>query len=154
MALDLNTIRTALDTRITAAINASSRPANIYAYPPDSPELPAIMIRPRTGTATYVQFHKSFSNTTQGDNALVGIELEIEVRVGGWDIDAQIAMDAYLGTATTASIINAIESDKTLGGVVESCWVRAVNAPSRYLPEDGVREYLAAKFEFEAFGRR
>ena len=154
MALDLNEIRTALETQIATALNAPSRPANVYAYPPDSPELPAVMIHPRSNTATYVQYHRSFSTNAAGDNALAGIELEIEVRVGGWDIDAQIAMDAYLSTATAASIIKAVETDKTLGGVIESCWIRAVAAPSRFIPEDGVREYLAARFEFEAFERR
>lgn len=154
MALNLQTIRQALESQIATALNASGRPANVYSYPPDSPELPAVMIRPRQGTATYVQYHQSFANTQRGDNALAGIELEIEIRVGGWDTDAQIAMDAYLSTATTASIINAVEADKTLGGAVESCWIRATSAPSRYVPDDGVREYLAAKFEFEAFERR
>lgn len=154
MALDLAEIRQALETVITAALNSSSRPANVYAYPPDSPELPAVLIRPRQNTATYVQYHKSFSSNQQGDNALAGIELEIEVRAGGWDIDAQMAMDAWLSTGTAASIINAVEADKTLGGVIESCWIRAVGAPQRFIPEDGVREYLAARFEFEGFERR
>ncbi len=154
MALDLAAIRNALAAQIRDALTASSREANVYGYPPDSPELPAVMIRPREGTAEYVQYHETFSSNEQGDGALAGIELEIVVRVGGWDIDAQIAMDDYLSTGTAASIINAVESDKTLGGAVESCWIRATNAPTRFVPGDGVREWLEARFEFEGYERR
>lgn len=154
MALDLGAIRTALQDQVTAALNASDRPANVYAYPPNSPELPAILIRPRSGTGEYVQYHQSFASNIRGDNALAGIELEIEVRVGGWDVDAEIAMDDYLSTGVAASIIDAVEADPTLGGVIEACWIRAVQAPVRLIPEDGVREYLSTRFEWEGYERR
>jgi hypothetical protein len=154
MALDLGAIRTALADQINTALAGSGRPANVFAYPPNSPELPAVLIRPRIGTGTYVQYHQSFANTIRGDNALAGIELEIEVRVGGWDIDADIAMDAYLSTGVASSIIDAVETDPTLGGTIESCWIRAVAAPLRLIPEDGVREYTSTRFELEAYERR
>ena len=154
MALDLGAIRNALADQIRAALAVSGREANVYAYPPDSPELPAVMIRPREGAAEYVQYHQTFSSNEQGDGALAGIELDIVVRVGGWDIDAQIAMDDYLSTGTAASVINSVESDKTLGGAIETCWMRAVGAPVRFMPADGVREWLEARFEFEGYERR
>lgn len=154
MALDLGAIRTALQDQVNIALAASDRPANVYAYAPNSPELPAVIIRPRLGTGEYVQYHQSFANSIRGDNALAGIELEIEVRVGGWDIDAEMAMDAYLSTGVAASIIDAVEADPTLGGVIESCWIRAVQAPVRLIPEDGVREYLSTRFEWEGYERR
>lgn len=154
MALDLAAIREALAQQIRDALIQSGRQANVYAYPPDSPELPAVLIQPRAGTGTYVQYHQSFSLNAQGDGALAGIELEIEVRVGGFLSESDRAMDDYLSTGTDASLINAVEADKSLGGAVESCWIRAVAAPRRYVNEDGTREYLAATFEFEAYERR
>ncbi len=153
MALDLYAIRTALADQIKAALQGTGRDANVYAYPPDSPASPAVLIRPRGGTPTYVQYHQSFSMNEQGDGALAGIELEIEIRVGGSEVDAQIAMDDYLSTGTAASIVNAVEADKTLGGAVESCWIRAVGGPLRFV-QDEAREWLAALLEFEAYERR
>lgn len=154
MALDLVALRSALKTQIKNALDASATPANVYDYPPDSPELPAVLIRPRTNTPTYVQYHQSFASTNQGDGALAGIELEIEVRTGGWDIDSARVMDRYLSTGTAASIINAVEADKTLGGEIESCWIRAAAAPARFTSTDGAREWLSATFEFEGYERR
>ncbi len=154
MALDVGAIRLALAEQIRVALVDSSRPANVYAYPPSSPELPAVLIRPRTNSAEYIQYHESFSSNENGDGALAGIELEIEVRTGGWDEDSQIAMDAYLSSGLPESIVTAVEADKTLGGAVESCWVRAAGAPVPLLPADGVREWLSARFEFVGYERR
>lgn len=154
MALDMAAIREALATQIYDRLSGSNRPASVYDYPPDSPELPAVLIRPRTGTPEYIQYHQSFSQNVQGDGALAGIELEVEVRVGGWDVDSHRAMDDYLSTGTEASVINAIEADPTLGGALENCWVRAVAAPVSVIPADGVREWLSAKFEFVGYERR
>ena len=152
MALSLSAIRDALADQINDALQVSSRAANVYPYPPDSPELHAVLIRPRAGSGEYVQFHQSFSSNVQGDGALAGILLEIEVRAGGSDIDAARAMDDYLSTATDCSIINAVEADRTLGGVIEDCWIRAVSAPVRFFGDN--REWLSATFELEAYERR
>lgn len=147
MALNLREFREALKDQLKATLDASSRPANVYAYPPDSPELPAVLIRHRPGAM--IDYHVTMSAV-----ALTASEWEVEVRVGGWDIDAEMAIDDYLSTGTDCSIIDAIEDDRTLGALPLDVWVRASSAPVRVLTEDGAREWLAARFEIQLHERR
>lgn len=144
MALDLGAIRNALAEQIQARLDDSDYRANCYGYAPDSPELPAVIVRPKQNDGRYVQFHETFS-----DHAISGVEMEIEVRVKSTapGADDQRALDAYCSTGTTASILNAVESDLSIGGTVQNVMVRGVTSPRYFAAAAEGREWVAVVFD-------
>lgn len=125
MALGLNTIRTALETRLQTYLNSGSRPTTVYAYPPDSPSFPSIGIVP--GEGDFITYYETMS-----DSGISSVRLVIRLYLSARFIDAQMAIDDYLsaGSGFTSSILNAILADKTLGTTVDTCIIREVRGVS------------------------
>lgn len=115
MPLNLSAIRTALATRIVAG---TAREVHAYPYPTGSPgEMPAVVIR---SGEEYINYF-----VTQGDAADVSLILDIiaPARVSIEDglrvLDELLSADAGLPN----SVFDAIEADRSLGGVVETCQI-------------------------------
>lgn len=112
MAFNIGTIRAAVATRLSASLTST----NCYKREVGTPRLNAIIVHLAPGdTITYFD-----TMSASGDAVL---NLELEVLVGGNDENAQIRLEEYLscGTGSTYSIHDAIETDRTLGGVVDYC---------------------------------
>lgn len=120
ISLDLQAIRTALKLRLNTALGDA---CDVYANVPDDPQVPYIGIMP--DPSGYVSYYETFG--TQG---LADVRLILVIDAGTRTIDAQIALDDYLGIGTPRSIVSAIEADRTLGGVVQSCVALKADGPS------------------------
>jgi len=121
MSVNLQAIREALAAQVRANV---AKNINVYAYDVGAGTFPAILVQ---ATNPYVTYHESF-----GDRALAGIELVLEiVTVSADGASAYLMMDALLspGLANSASVLEAVEIDPTLGGVVANCWASSVSAP-------------------------
>lgn len=140
MALDLASFRAALAAQINSYISGSEYPANVYDYAPDSPALNAVIIRPKPSD-DFIAYRGTF-----GANALTTSTWEIEVRCSN-SMDGDKAMDCYMSTGTPASIIDAIDTDRTLGGVVGDCTIMSASSPTIF--DSGDRSWLAARFTLE-----
>jgi hypothetical protein len=133
--LDIQAIRRALADQISQNITATP---NVYAYLPDAPMLPCIGITADDPYANY--------NVTMPDFGSAGgdadLRLLVRICAVGRAEDSQVFLDAMLssGTHQTSSVVDAIESDQTLGGIVEQCQAGS----SRMVP-DG--EQNATAFE-------
>lgn len=150
--MNIGAIRTALKTLLDAQLAGTSPLANVYDYPPDSPELNAILILPRsTDGGGYVGTHGTF-----GPGALCDIGFTIEVRVGGGQIDAAKLIDKYLSIGTDESIVDAIEADTTLGGLVQNVFIDPGSVPAWFTPasETDARTWLSSSFSLIVRTRR
>ena len=151
MPLNIGAIRTALADQIRVATNSSSLPANVYDYPPDSPQLNAILIRPApAGDGNYVAYHGSFGS------ALCPLGFRIELRCGGGQIDAAKAMDLYLSSGNDESVFDALLADVTLGGVIQTLLVSGASPPAQFESSDPTdsRTWLSSSFSVEIRARR
>jgi hypothetical protein len=150
--MDLAAIRIAVAAQIVAAVNATTDPGlkvNGYGHPPDSPELNAILVFPRPfDDGQYVTHHGTFGN------GLCEIGLRVEIRVGGPNEDAARRMDAYLGSGAVTSVIDAIETSPTIGGLVQDCYMSGASVPARFVNPDDGREWLASSIDLQVRARR
>lgn len=115
-SVDIQAIRTALKSRLDAALNPSSPTTvvvNVYANPVADPIPPCITIR--TPSGDYVSYWE-----TMGPAGMTDVFFELEIDPGCQWIDATIALDNYLGVGTTLSIVSAIDADVKLGNVVQT----------------------------------
>ena len=119
-ALDLQVIRSALKTRLDTALAGL---VTVYANTPDEPVPPFIAIMP--DPSGYVSYFESFGTAGMAD-----VQFMLTIDAGARTIDAQIALDDFLGIGTTRSIVSAIETDRTLGGVVQSCIALRAEGPT------------------------
>lgn len=145
MALGLQTIREALETRLSTYLASGSRQTNVYAYPPETLQYPAIGIH--TGEGDYITYWETMS-----DSGVASVRFVIRIYAAARYVDAQMAVDAYLsaGSGFTSSIVNAILADKTLGGTVETC--RLLEA--RGLVPDEVTGGWVADVPIEIYARK
>ena len=90
---------------------------------PVVPTPPFVAIMP--SPSGYVSYFDSFGAAGVADASFVLI-----VDAGARTIDAQIALDAYLGSGGARSIFDAIVADRTLGGVVQDCTPLRADGPS------------------------
>lgn len=115
MALDLGAIREALASQI---YQNTGREVHVYPYPTGGQlELPAVVIR---SGEDYVDYHVTLG---VGDNAAdVNLILDIMARCAVALEDGLIVLDELLSSAAghPTSVIDAIEADESLGGVVEN----------------------------------
>lgn len=110
----LSDIRNAVADRIRASGIDST--VNVFAYPPDNPPLPAVLVMPSSDT--YIEYHN-----TNGPVRLQTVRLvaRVIVPVGGSMESAQEALDGLLssGASEGVSIADAITgNDFTLNGTV------------------------------------
>ena len=142
MSVNLQAIREALAAQVRANV---AKNINVYAYDTlSSGTFPAINVQ---ATNPYVTYHESF-----GDRALAGVELVLEIITTSADgLSAHLLMDALLspGLANSASVLEAVEVDPTLGGVVANCWASSVSAPR--LDESG---HLVAELQVHVIANK
>jgi hypothetical protein len=155
MSLSLSALRTAIAAQIETKLDASTQPANCYAYPPDSPELNAVLILPRSGPdGKYMEYHGTFHGSPQG--ALCTIALRVELRCGGGQIDAAKAMDAYLSAGNAESVVDALLADPTLAAACETLSIGGASAPGWFASSDptDARTWLSSSFDIDISARR
>lgn len=134
MALDLTVIRNALATVIRGGV---ARTVNVHAMWPDSAIiLPAVIVIP---AAEYVAYHEAFAR------GLATVALEIRLYATG-TVAGQLVIDDMLsaGAGKDSSVIDAIEANRSLGGIVSDCIVRSAREVGRVdLSADGVGQSLS-----------
>lgn len=115
--LTLRQIRVALADQIS---NHLARPTNVTAYV-ETDQYPLIELRPPAGD--FISYFESM-----GSNGAADFLLDIHIFVAGTGRSAQEALDDYLsvGEGNTSSVVDAVMSDKTLGGLVQT--IRLLNA--------------------------
>jgi len=121
MSVDLQAIREALASQLRANI---SKNINCYSYDVGAGTFPAITI---DAGSPYIAYHESF-----GDRALAGIELVLRITTTSADgASSWLLMDSLLspGLVNTMSVLEAVELDSTLGGVVANVWVSSASEP-------------------------
>lgn len=121
MSLTLSAIREALAGQIR---NNVARDVNVYAYKPSDPRFPCIAI---TGPSR-IEYTRTFS----GPSEVSEVDLNVEIHIVAFALDQQMALDDYLsaGSGNGSSVVDAIESDKTLGGAVEFVQVGTASGSS------------------------
>lgn len=121
MACNIGQIRMALRDQILANLERST---NVYAY--RTPwQTPCVTIEPRSPWVAVFE--------TMGPNGLSDVEFDVVIYVSAENIDsAEAAMDDYvsIGVGNNSSVVDAIHSDMSLGGFVESCRCLTVGAPT------------------------
>ena len=129
MALDLAAIREALVQQI---VNGVGRGLTGFAYFPDSPPLPCVGVLPGD---PYVDVQ-----TTMGSGPHVTVNLDVRVLVPSGDgISGQRVLDELLsaGTGEGSSIVDAIESDRTVNGTAATSVVTEIQDRGRVVLGDG-----------------
>jgi hypothetical protein len=116
MALDLMAIHTALVNQIVAGVE---RGVNPYPVRPETPKPPYVTLEP--DARQYVANHGSFRSETVG--ALCDMQADIVVGQTGRPEDAQAFLLGVLssGTGMGMSVLDAVEADRTLGDVIDTC---------------------------------
>ena len=149
--LSVPAIREALATQIKSWLDASDQPANVYAYPPDSPQLNAVLILPAVADGNYVAYHGSY-----GTNAVCPLGFRIELRCAGGQIDGAKAMDLYLSSGNPESVFDALFADVTLGGAIQTLLVSGASPPAPYQSADPTesRTWLSSSFDVQVRARR
>jgi hypothetical protein len=138
MALNIGAIRAALAAQIQSHV---SRGVNVYdGYTPASPTPPCVLITPNPDV--YITYHATFSQTGL---AIVHLRLTIAVPPGP-DTDGQKTLDEFLsaGTGQSNSVLDAILTDKTLGGTAGDCVVQSVEFLGRIYLSENVDQQVQA----------
>jgi hypothetical protein len=129
MSLDLSAIRAAIIATIKPVVDTKF--VSLYPYFPNAPSLPCIGVR---ASSNYLTYHSTFDNGPGlGGQSLVYMELH--VAESGDPEDAGAFVDSMLSTRSGASIIEALEADRSLGGVVDDCV--CLTGHMRPIGEDG-----------------
>lgn len=127
--------------------NWTQRVTNVYAYGTDGLAGPrVVMISPDD----YIQYFETF-----GSDGLAGMELELKVTApNAGKIDAQIALDDYLsvGTNNPASLVDAVNSSNTLGGLVQSIVCLRASGPGDVEDADEITATLYVSIVFKKVG--
>jgi hypothetical protein len=132
--MDLAVIRDALAVVIRDGI---ARTVNVHARWPDSPlVLPAVVVIP---AGEYVAYHEAF------DRGLAAVAVEVHIYATGTVTGQQVIDDLLsAGLGKTSSVIDAIEANRSLGGVISDCIVRSARDVGRVdLSADGVGQSLS-----------
>ena len=113
--LDITAIRQAIADQLRTNLD---RETNVYPYWVEAPQFPCVMVVPEQG-GEFVSYFRTF--TAQG---LSELRFELHIWTVGTDAtSAQRAIDDYLsaGGDNQSSVLDAVMTDPTLNGVVESC---------------------------------
>ena len=119
VGLTIGTIREALAEQID---NYLERDSNVYARPVGDVQYPAITVG--YGTGDFITYWETF-----GERGISSMRFVLTVETAGMDAEsASIALDDYLsvGTGNGSSLVDAVHSDPTLGGVVAASVIRSV----------------------------
>jgi len=125
MALDLAAIHEALAAQVRAYI---ADDWNVAAYPMSGMERPLIEVWPGS---EYVSPWETMSGT-----GIVAVGLRLVMTIGGdWETDfLQITRALSIGTDNGTSLVDAVMSDKTLGGLVETMIAARPDSPMTWTP--------------------
>lgn len=135
MAVTLTQIREAL------AANLAALPGiQVSAYMLANPTPPAIHLYP-AGVEYDYSFRRGYDTWTLTVQAFVGLSS---------DIGAQQKLDSYLAPSGQLSLKQIAETDRTLGGIVESVRVVAASGYHTYIREGG-GSVLGAEWQVEIF---
>lgn len=117
MAFDLGAQRTGIKTRLTTVTGL-----HVYRTVPDDIIAPAAIVAP---AETFIDYHAAFAKGLAVANWRVIVATGRTMSAEGQDL-----LDRYLssGTGQTVSLIDALEGDKTLGGVVDDIHVSVSNS--------------------------
>lgn len=136
--LDLVAVRQALADQIADATGL-----RVYPVVPDVPEFPCATIDPGD---PYLELNGTYTGTA-GTLCTVRLTISVYVSAASAWRDAQQQLDRFLSTglAPDRCIYTAVESDRTLGGVVQTCVVTQVRGLGRELiqTDNGVMAYSA-----------
>lgn len=129
MALDLQAIHEAVADQIRENV---ARGLNVFPFMPDNPPYPFLAVVP---SDPYVAYHETFASASTG--AVCDVRVDLLIASSAATIDAQIFIADLLsaGTGKTSSVVDAIEADRTLGGVVATCLI--ARAEGFEFPEAG-----------------
>lgn len=133
MALDLMVIHTAAVGQIQANLELE---INAYPVRVGAPAWPFVTIE--GDPQEYISYYETFESTVVG--ALCAVKADIVIAQAGRSEDAQAFLLDLLsaGTGKTSSVVDAINDDVTLGGVVDTCICRFGRGPVQQ--EDGSHE--------------
>ncbi len=106
---------------------------HLYDYSTDSPHPPAAYIYPRT-----IPFHNAFGDVGDAQVTWIVRLLAASIAQRG----GQRVLNTLVSTGT-GSAVAAIETDQTLGGVVNGCYVAQVENYGVLQLPDGARFYTA-----------
>jgi hypothetical protein len=136
MSLSLQPIREALADQIRNWIPQTTT-VNPYVLPK---QYPCITIQPPAGEL--VGYFGTF-----GPDGLGDVFFELTIECAGRTLDAQRNLDSYLSVDSNNpnSIVDAIHSDVTLGGVVESCVCLSSSADVPAEGDDTVKATLTVQ---------
>lgn len=117
MAFDLGAQRTGIKTRLATVTGL-----HVYRTVPDDIIAPAAIVAP---AETFIDYHAAFAKGLAVANWRVIVATGRTMSAEGQDL-----LDRYLssGTGQTVSLIDALEGDKTLGGVVDDIHVSVSNS--------------------------
>lgn len=123
--LDLSAIRQGLVDTIKAGV---TRDVRGYPYPLGNEELPCVVVN--TGD-DYITYNTTLGQASGGAMCDVNLELILMARCSVSLEDGQRVLDEMLSARASLpnSVIDAIEADRTLGGVVQEC---KLGAAGRY----------------------
>lgn len=113
MAVNLQAIHRALAEQIYQNTGADK---TVYAFPIDDPHFPCITVYP--GDGTYLNYAMSFD----GEADLM-LRLKLDVSGDAESMAIQICTYLSTGTGNGSSIVDAVNQDRKLGGVVENCQI-------------------------------
>jgi hypothetical protein len=134
VSLDIQAIAEAIKAQLVLRI---SRAVHVYANEPANVDFPAIVIN----LAGDINYHASY-----GGKPMTEFDFDIEVRVSASNIDAGMAINDYLsvGVGKDSSIHDAIFADRSLGGLVEDCYVLTATAPTWVVDQERAISWRSA----------
>jgi hypothetical protein len=126
--LDIGAIRTALAKQLRDAL---SDYVSVFPYRRPSMPLPALVVEPGGSEGDlYVNY-----TVTSGNAGSVDMWLTLELQVAHTEGDSAARLiDRFLSLGNPESILDAVHSDRTLGGVVEDCVILVGTTPEMYSP--------------------
>jgi hypothetical protein len=137
----VNQIREALAANL-AGLTAEQHSAYLLT----NPVTPALMIMPGPpGGGDFTEYHQAM----QDGLSFMTFTVRCEVAVG-LDVAAQQTLDNYLDVRAGSSVKAAVESDRTLGGLVSDLIVRR-SVAGLVSSSDGSSQKLAAEWEIVVY---
>lgn len=141
MAATLRQIRAALKATLVSYYQSGGVAVQVYDRVPGKIEAPAVIVEPGSG-----DYQQTLGSTDRTDHTLA---VHAVVALGDRE-SAQDLLDQMISAVGASSIAAGIDSDRTLGGVVE--WANARGYRDYGTRQFGDTAYLMATVDVQAFG--
>ncbi len=139
----LKQIRAALVTALQAKLGTTGQQVSGYVL--RNPTLPTVWVRPKPDTP--IVYHQAMGPNGGGVQQWLFL---VEAYCGDpYDIAAQEKLDEYVSPGAS-SIVEALEADTTLGGVVQALKVVQANAYVEFVRADG-NPAIGANWQVEIY---